>query len=65
MKKTHKKRVDDTMAAITKKPSVFVIKTTKDKEADLYKKLNEARMSADFVEKCRQTSKKLRNNSGI
>lgn len=51
------------MAAIIKKPSVFVVKATKDNEQTIFNKLNEARMTIDFVNKCRETSKKLRDNN--
>ncbi len=57
------KSESDTMAAITKKPSVFIVKATKDNEQTVYKELNEARMTTDFVNKCRETSKRLRDNN--
>ena len=63
MSKEKQKSESDTMAAIMKKPSVFIVKATKDNEQTVYKKLNDARMTIDFVNKCRESSKKLRDNN--
>ena len=50
------------MATMTK-PSVFEINTTKDNYDEVCKKINEPRMTDDFIKECFRVSEELRKNN--